>query len=243
MPRLAALAAAAVASAGLVWGGTSSSAAAADEPPDWSIGHCSVSAPARVVIEARLTRVTARLGADCVRDRVYRAEWDNVHRYHGPYDRLVFKQTATGEVPLTASIVLGDYYPMGTWDLEGAQASGFRPGGQVVWHTVRQNDVPMEVRLGSRVSLTSSRSGNQVTLRAAARRYTPEYHRYAYWKGKSVALQYRTSTGSWKTFKTARTSSTGVLTHRFTVSGKRSYRAVTADQSNSWGSTSNLVAR
>jgi hypothetical protein len=58
-----------------------------------------------------------------------------------------------------------------------------------------------------------------------------------------VALQYRTSTGSWKTFRTMTTGSTGALRYRFPVSSRRSYRAVAADQSDTWGSTSNLVGR
>lgn len=233
---------AAVASAGLVCA-SSSSASALGEPSNWDIGHCSASAPSRVVIEARLTRITARLGADCVRDGIYYAAWDHVHRYYGPHDSFVFKESDTGEMPLTTSIVFGDSFPMGAWDLEGELANGRRPDGRTVWNAVRQKDVPMVVRLGSRLSLTSSRSGSQVTLRAEARRYTPEHHRFAYWKGKSVALQYKGSTGSWKTFKTVSTGSTGALTYRFRVSSKRSYRAVAADQSSTWGSTSNMVAR
>lgn len=197
---------------------------------------CSIVAPATVTIEAPYTKISARIDDDCVRNDFYTADWEMVHQYWGPAtdvfgDGLYFSFFyATVD-----SLRFFDTARLGTYDLDPLNAQGL--------YNLDQNRPTMVVRLGSRLSLTSSRSGSYVTLNAAARRYSPTYQRFTYWQSKPIALQYRTSTGAWKTFKTVTSSAKGVSTHRFKVSSKRSYRAVTADQTNSWGRVSNTVAR
>lgn len=197
---------------------------------------CSIVAPATVAIEAPYTKISARVDAACVRNGFYTANWELVHRFWGPAtdvfgDGLYFSfWYAT-----TDSLRFYDTERMGTYDLDPRRAQGM--------YDLEQNRPTMVVRLGSRLSLTSSRSGSYVTLNAAARRYSPSYDRFASWQNKPIALQSRTSTGAWKTFKTVTSNAKGVSTHRYKVSSKRSYRAVTSDQTNSWGRVSNTVAR
>jgi hypothetical protein len=225
--RLAALA---VAVAVVVVSAPSSSA---DE-----VRTCSLVPPGKVTIEAPYTKISARLDDDCIREGVYRADWEMIHRYWGPNRDVFGRGLRFGfYYSTTAFMRFFDTERLGTYDLAPITAQD-----RLSRH-LQQNRPTMVVRLGSRLSLTSSRSGSYVTLSAAARRYSPTYGRFAYWQNKSVALQYKTATGSWKTFKTVTTSSKGVSAHRFKVTSKRSYRAVTADQTNSWGRTSNTVAR
>lgn len=231
MSAVARLLAALAAAMGIVLASTPSASAEV-------VRTCSLVPPATVTIEAPYTKISARLDDDCLRNDAFRADWEMIHRYWGPV-RDVFGDGLrfSFDYSTTGSLRFFDTERLGTYDLGpvSAQDTSFRH--------LQQNRPSMVVRLGSRLSLTSSRSGSYVTLNAAARRYSPSHQRFTYWQSKPVALQYRTSSGAWKTFKTVTTNAQGVSTHRFTVSSKRSYRAVTADQTNSWGRVSNTVAR
>ena len=230
MSAVARLLAALAAAAAMVV--ASAPAASADEQLT-----CSIIAPSAVSIEAPYTKISARLDEACVRNGAYTATWQVVHRYWGPATDLGDRLYFNFHYATTGSLRFFDFEHLGTYDLEPYSAQG------TYSYHLTQNRPKMVLRLGSRLSLTSSRSGTSVTLRAEARRYTPNREGFASWQSKPVALQYRTSSGAWKTFKTVTTNAQGVSTHRFTVSSKRSYRAVTADQTNSWGRVSNTVAR
>lgn len=194
-------------------------------------GTCSISVPSKVAIESPYKKITASLGSGCASNGVVDASWDLVHRYYGIEDFFIFGPNTSD------SIGFYDFQRMGTYDVEGDYAYTYE------YDDVAQRDSTMVIRFGSRLSMTSSRSGSYVTLKAAARRYSPTYERFAYWKNKSVKVQYRTAGGSWTTVKTVKTNSKGAISVKLKASSKRTYRAVTADQTNSWGRTSNTVRR
>lgn len=194
-------------------------------------GSCSISVPSKVSIESPYKKIKGTLGRNCGSSGVEYASWDVIHRYYGPNNIFIFDETTTD------TIGFYDFEDMGTYDVEGSYAYDDN------YDDVAQRDSTMVIRLGSRLNMTSSRSGSYVTLKAAARRYSPTYERFAYWKSKPVKVQYRTSSGSWKTLKTVKTNSKGAISVKLKASSTRTYRAVTADQTNSWGRTSNTVRR
>jgi hypothetical protein len=199
-------------------------------------GTCSVIVPSRVSVVSLRTEIRATLAKDCVANRVWTTEWNLRHQYWGKREG-VYDVAYFGEGVRSTTMSFFDTHRLGTYDLRPYNSMSLEGTG------LRQNTPTVVIRLGSRLALTSSRSGNTMTLNATATRYSPWVEHFVAWQGKKVALQYRTSAGSWKTFKTVKTSSRGSVTYRFGVLAKRSYRAVTADQTSSWGRTSNTVAR
>ncbi len=200
-------------------------------------GTCTIVAPSRVTVVSLETTVTTRLGKDCTANGFVNAEWDLRHQYwykrEGSFTGVWFPRPSV----TTRSFDFYDTYRMGTYDLTPYSAS------TDTGRRLQQNKKTVVIRYGSRLGLTSSRSGSYVTLKAVATRYGPYVEHFIAWKSKPVAVQYRTSTGSWKTVKTVTSNSKGAISLKLKASSTRSYRAVTADQTNSWGRTSNTVRR
>ncbi len=188
-------------------------------------GSCSIALPARLAVDAPYERFTARLAPDCAASGEDWAAWDVAHTYYGPSSIFFFD---TGE-----SSAVWEFYD---WEHLGSHVVRPSSAYDADSNELTQNTVATSVRLWSRLYLTSARSGNKVTLRTTATRYTPSAEGFRAWSGTQVPLYSRTcSTCAWKYFRMLRTNSNGQAWTTFTQAGARDYQARTADINTTWG--------
>jgi hypothetical protein len=198
-------------------------------PPAQAIpGGCSVVLPSKLTVDAPYKRFTARLGSDCASSGKDYASWDVDHSYYGPDDILIFD---TGQS--TAVWEFYDWDHLGTYYLRPSFAYDADS------NQLPQNTLTTSVRLGSRLTLTTARTGQFVTLRSAATRFTPSADRFRPWVGNPMAL-YRRANGAtaWHYFRTVRTNKSGQISARFKQASALYYQARTADTSTTWGRVS-----
>ena len=215
---------AAVCAAGVVTAAPASAAAAA--------GTCSVNIASKLVVDSPFERFPATLAANCASSGTEYASWDIRHSYYGPTDMLIFDASST------------DYWEFYDWEDLGTHYVEPSFSYDSNYDDVLQNTRTVSVRLGSRTSLTSSRSGSYVTLNTTLTRYRPNDAGFRAWGGRPVSLQFRTcSTCTWTTFKTGSTNSLGKASYRFSSSRAKYYRAITPDMSTTWGGASAATYR
>ena len=184
--------------------------------------------PSRLTVDSPYELFRGTLRIDCANSGMASAWWDIRHSYYGPSNSLDFDAGQT-----SATWDFYDWEHLGTYYVEPSMAYDDD------YNDLSQNTQTTSVRLGSRLSLSSSRSGNYVTLRSTATRYaiTPEAFRP--WGGKSVALSYRTcSTCSWHHLASRTTNKYGKISYRFYAPKTSYYQARTAHASTVWGRTS-----
>lgn len=187
-----------------------------------------MSVPSKVSVDSPYERIIGRLGSDCSDSGEDWASWDIRHSYYGPSDLFFFD---TGET----SNVWGFY----DWDHLGKYY--VEPGNAYDYDSneLSQNSRTVSVRLASRLALSTSRSGKYVTLKATARRYSPNADAFRAWKGKPVTLSYKKcSSCGWQILKTRTTNSDGKVSYKVYASKARYWRAQASDSSNTWGRTS-----
>ncbi|WP_460600946.1 hypothetical protein [Flexivirga lutea] len=98
-----------------------------------------------------------------------------------------------------------------------------------------QNTPTTTFRLGSRVSMSTSRYRGRVTLRVNATRWSPTAGRIVKYSGINGSIQYRTSSkAAWKTLKSFRTSKSGGYSLTYTSSKSRYYRTVLRGTGSVW---------
>lgn len=190
-------------------------------------GSCSVVLPTRLVVDSPFERFTARLGSDCANSGKGYASWDLYHSRQGWKGIYIFDSGQSTDT--------WDFYD---WDYLGAYS--VEPSGafDTEYNDLYQNTQSTIVRLGSRAALTGTRSGQYVTLRSSATRYTPSAESFRPWVNTPIRLYTRSSTSAlWRYFRTVRTNRYGKISTRFAQRYTRYYQARTLDTATIWGRT------
>lgn len=155
---------------------------------------------------------------------------------HAP-DAGLGRELSFRRVP-TDSIDWYDWNPTGTYAIRRDGAWDYN------WDDMTQNSTKMTVKLGSRMSASSARSGKYVTVKGTATRYSPSAERYRGWAGTKVTLRQKScSSCSWKTVKTVKTDRNGRVALKVNTRSKRYWQLSTKDSSNTWGRTSSTLKR
>jgi hypothetical protein len=196
--------------------------------PAAAAGTCSIVVPARLVVDSPYELFAGRLANDCASADTDYATWDVRHAYYGPSSMYIFDSGETS-----------DTWPFYDWERYGTHYVEPSWAYDSELNDVSQNRLTVSVRLGSRLGISTARSGNYVTVRATSTRYTPSASAFRPWRGRPVVLSYRTcSTCAWRNFKTVNTNTYGKIAYRVYAPRARDYRAKVADTSNTWGRTS-----
>lgn len=204
-------------------------------PPAQAAGDCRVSNTSKVAITSPYKEVKVVFSGECTTDNGY-GSWEVLHPTEGPVDYLIYDADYY-EYGTTQYMGIYDWEPLGTWTIRG---EGAWDGD---YNSLKQNERTMTVKLGSKTSFGTSRSGSRVTLTAKPTYYSPDARAYRAWKGATVKFYSKNSDGSWTLRKTATTDSTGMARVVIDSSSARVWKAVTADVSNKWGSTSATSTR
>lgn len=217
------VAAAAVAAAAVVAlvpsGGTASAA-----------GTCSVVAPTKVVLDRPAVDVAYRLAGDCAVAGVTYAAWDVVHPADGPVGALTFEGGATD-----------------TWQLEDWMGPGrytVRPWSAVDVDSVLvvQNPAVTTVKLGSRLTATTTRTSGRLTFSASAKVWSPAAGDWSTRPAVNVSVMHRApGSDTWTWVKAAPTSSAGRVTLSV-VPKDGAYRLMVKETGTSWAGYSSAVA-
>lgn len=200
--------------------------------PAQAYGSCSISVPSKVSIYSPYREITAKFSAGCVR-YAQDAWWDIVHPTQGYSGGFNYDGTHS-----TDTI---DWY-----DFKGTGTFKIRPEGAYDddYDDLPQNSTTMTVKLGSRTTASSTRSGRYVTVKGMAKRYSPAAGGYRPWSGAKASLQMKScSSCSWKYVKSGTTNGSGVVTMKAYASTSRHWRVVTSDTSSTWGRASSYTKR
>lgn len=97
------------------------------------------------------------------------------------------------------------------------------------------------VKLGTKGTISSKRSGSKVTLDVTAKGYNLDASAFKSWNHPSATIQYA-SGSTWKTLKKVALKS-GRGSYTYTQSSKRTYRLVLGETTRNWGTTSSSTTR
>jgi hypothetical protein len=192
-------------------------------------GPCSIVAPTKVVMDQAFTEVPLRLSSNCASSDTEYASWDIVHPSQGPTGIAIFDGNTTD-----------------TWDLydwDGPARYSVRPSS--AWDSnsddVTQNTAYITVKLGSRLTATTTRSNGLLTFSAYARTYSPNLSDWYKRAGAKVSIMYLApGSSTWTWVKAGTTSSSG----RVTLSVKPKYgqyRLLIKETDTVWASYSSIV--
>jgi hypothetical protein len=195
-----------------------------------ALGTCSIAAPTKVVLDRPLVEVPYRLAGDCsVAGAVY-ASWDLVHPSDGVAGGLTFEGTTTA-----------------TWhlhDWRGPAHYAVRPWSalDVASVVLTQNTPSTTVKLGSRLTATTTRSAGRLTFDAYASTYSPTTGGWYRRSGANVSVMHRASGATtWTWVKAAPTGSTGRVTLSV-VPKSGSYRLMVKETDTVWAGYSSTVS-
>ncbi|MCX6397893.1 MAG: hypothetical protein NTV23_15505 [Propionibacteriales bacterium] len=193
---------------------------------------CAIVLPRTVRMQARSFLVTARLSRTCTALGTTYAAWEARHPVGGFAQTFIFSGTSTD----TWRIYDDEY--TGTYTVRPNSAKNSSN------ETVPQNTTRLVMKLDSRLSLTSSRSGRYVTLRTRSTHYSPSANRFKAWSNRTVVLSYRTcGTCSWQRLRVRTTNRDGTTSYRFRAANVRQYRAVAAGTTTTWAPRPDYVRR
>ncbi len=201
----------------------------ASAPAD-AAGSCGVSVPSKVSVYSPYRTVTASFSKGC--SNAESAWWSVVHPTQGPFEVFDY------EGRYSQSAEWYDWNPTGTYSV--------RPGGAYDhnWNGMTQNSPKMTVKLGSRMSGSSSRAGRYVTVKGTATRYSPYAGTYRAWSGAKVSLRQKScSSCSWKWVKSGTTNRYGRVSIKTYASTSRYWQIATTDSSTTWGKASSTLRR
>ncbi|MET4077852.1 hypothetical protein [Janibacter sp. UYMM211] len=200
--------------------------------PAQAAGSCSISVPSKVSIYSPYREITAKFSAGCVR-YAESAWWSIVHPTQGHSGSFYYDGTSSSD-----SYDWYDWEGMGTFKVRPEFAYDHD------YDELAQNSTTMTVKLGSRTSASSTRSGKYVTVKGTAKRYSPGAGGYRSWSGAKASLQMKScSSCSWKYVKSGTTNGSGVVTMKSYASTSRYWRVVTSDTSSTWGRASSYTKR
>jgi hypothetical protein len=192
-------------------------------------GSCSVVAPTKVVMDAPYEEVVLRLSSNCASAGLNWAAWDIVHPGTGYAGSAFFENDTV------------DYWDLYDW--EGPARYSVRPSGayDTSYDTLPQNTAYITVKLGSRLTATTTRSSGVLTFSAYARTYSPSLSDWYKRAGAKVSLMYLApGSSTWTWVKAATTGSTGRVT--LSVAPKYGqYRLMIKETDRVWASYSSIV--
>lgn len=218
--RLRSVVAATVAALGVLVVPTSGAAAA---------GPCSVVAPAKVALDQPYKEVVLRLGSNCSASGREYASWDILHPTQGGTGIAIFDTNTV------------DYWDLYDWD--GPARYVLRPSSSWDSNSVDlvQNTAYITVKLGSRLSATTSRTSGRLTFSAYARTYSPNMNGWYKRAGAKVSVMYLApGSSTWTWVKAGTTSSSGRATLSV-VPKYGQYRLVIKETDRVWASYSTAV--
>jgi hypothetical protein len=192
-------------------------------------GACSIVAPTKVVMDQSYEAVPLRLASNCSSSGTAYASW---YIYH-PTEGL------TG-------VAIFDGNSRDTWDLyDGEGPARYQVRASSAhdhnYDDVTQNTAYISVKLGSRLTATTSRTSGRLTFSAYARTYSPNMDGWYKRAGAKVAMFYQApGSSSWSYVKSATTSSSGRVS--LSVAPKYgSYRLMIKETDRVWASYSATV--
>jgi hypothetical protein len=195
-----------------------------------TLGTCSIVAPTKVVLDRPLVEVPYRLAGDCAIAGAVYASWDVVHPTDGVAGGLTFGATTSD-----------------TWDLydwRGPARYAVRPWSALDVNSVllTQNTPSTTVKLGSRLTATTTRSAGRLTFDAFATTYSPTAGGWYRRPGVNVSVMHRASGATtWTWVKAATTGSTGRVALSI-VPKDGSYRLMVKETDTVWAGYSSTVA-
>lgn len=194
--------------------------------PAQAAGTCSLVVPSKVRIASPYQAVTARLSSDCSVSNTAYASWEAYHPTQGWNDILVFDGQSS------------DIWGVYDWGVTPSRYT-WRPSlaQDYDYNDVAQNQPTTDVRLGSGAAITTTRSGNYVTVKTSSSRYAYSLSKWVRWGGVRGLIQYYGPSG-WTNLKYAYQDANGYFTYRLYAPKARSYRVVFPDADSIWGSIS-----
>jgi hypothetical protein len=204
--------------------------------PAQAADNCKVSVPSKISITSPYKEVTVKFSGSCTSDGW--AAWDVVHPTQGLVNMLLFDSDSYLNSSTSQKMAVYDWDPRGTWNVrpEGAWRNS-------TFDELQQNTISTKVKVGTRVSLSSSRSGSYVTLVAKPTYYSPSASAFRASKSTTVSFYSQRSDGTWKLRKTAASNSKGVATVKISAGTTQRWKATVAEGSGRWGATSKVVSR
>jgi hypothetical protein len=133
-----------------------------------------------------------------------------------------------------------------TWYADAYWSPGYPLGTYHAYPTARatvpETTTTFYVRQGSKLALTTGRSGRYVTLTAKATYYRVAAGAWRLWAGHGVAVQKKVG-GTWKTVKYAAANKAGAISVRAYSPAAANWRAQDSATGTIWGATSASVRR
>ena len=121
-------------------------------------GSCSISVPSRVAVKAPFQRIPGKLASNCAASGADYAAWDIYHPRYGLSSLFIMDGTSSDNWDFYDFEHLGVYSvePDAAWDAD--------------FNDLSQNFAKIDVRLNSKYTFSTSRSGNYVTLKSTVYR-------------------------------------------------------------------------
>ena len=194
--------------------------------PAQAAGTCVLSAPGRVAIGRPYIGLKLTMSGPCSY-----AAWDLYHPTRGWQDITIFDNTTTD-----------------TWDVYSFHTIGthtWRPGGawDVNYDDQAQNQPTSTVKLAAGAWISSSRSGDVVTLKGTSLLYSVSNNNY-FKRSAGGVFQFRErGTTQWQNLKSVWTNSRGEATMSYRSSKIRDYRFALYSTSISWDLGSAVTTR
>lgn len=203
---------------------------AAAAPVSHASGVCNLHVTSRVSIARPYVGVPLTMSGDCAYGGW--AAWDLYHPSRGLED-MAFFDGSTSEI--------WDVYD---WDVAIGRQT-WRPGAAYDGYSnqLSQNAPVTDVRLGAGAWISSSRSGNVVTLTGTSLLYSTSTDRF-FKRPAGGVFQYRErGTTTWRNLKSVSTGSGGTATMRYTYAKTRDYRFAVYSTPISWDVASAVTTR
>lgn len=212
--------AAALASAGLL---AAAPAAAASSQESQATKYCSITVPAKIVVNKPQSSFTARLQSNCSwiagGARVTHTTWVGKDASGNRQDSIIINPTSTGRGPWSAAVPYSDsQYFLGKTTWYGTFATNDADD------TIIQNNPVSYIKVAGWAGLSASRSGSKVTLTASSARYAYTRNAFVPWVNTPGQLQYLGSNGRWVALKSFTSNRYGKYTYSFTYGAARTYR-------------------
>jgi hypothetical protein len=192
---------------------------------------CNITVPSRVAISSPYRTITASFSPGCL-SYAQSGWWDLMHPTQGYEGSFNFDGASTDTEDWY------DWSPLGTYSVRPDYAYDHN------YDDMLQNSRTMTVKIGSRTSISSSRSGNYVAVKGTATRYSLNYETYRAWAGQKVVLRAKNcSSCSWRWVASPIADRYGRVSVKAYASTARYWRLSTADTSTTFGRTSSTVKR
>lgn len=198
-------------------------------PASAAAAQCSIVAPTKVVIDQPYRGVPLRLSSNCAAAGAVYASWDFVHPREGFSDIAIFDGTTT------------DTWDLYDWEAPGAYAIRPSAAFRADFSDVTQNTATTTVKLGSRLTATTTRANGQLRFSARATTWSPRTSGWYQRAGAKVSLMYLApGSSTWTWVKAATTSGSGRVT--LSVAPKYGqYRLMVKETATVWAGYSSVV--